>query len=278
MNELIKYEQPTYDFSKVDEKVKEVTQELSKYNFDELVITEDNKSEIKKVRTKFGKEFKEFEDFRKQFKKNVMIPYDEFEKVYKPLSDLYKKADSDLKNGIAKIENQQINEVESWAKSYFTDLVNGSKVEFLNYEQANLVIKLSDSKKSRETLLQSFVNGVKSDVDTIDTLPNKERVRVAYEGNGLDLNKAITEVNLAIKREEEMKRLREEREELEQAKAEEVKPQEEKFMEQNIFNEEVHAPIVEEKLKITFTIEDTKENIIKVREFMRANGINYKGE
>ena len=48
-----------------------------------LVVTESNYKEIKKVRSAMNKEFAELETKRKDIKKAVMTPYEQFEAVYK---------------------------------------------------------------------------------------------------------------------------------------------------------------------------------------------------
>lgn len=265
MNNIVEYKQGTYDFSKVEEKVKEVTTDLSKYDFKNLVVDEDNKKEIKALRSKFNKEFKEYEDFRKSFKKEVLKPYEEFEEVYKPLADLFKQADVDLKEGISMIENEQIKEVVESTENYFKELIKDTPLDFLKYEQANLVIKLSDSKKSRETYLETFVERVKNDVCTIDTLKHKERVRVAYDSNGLDLNNAITSVNLAIEKEEEMKRVAELKNEVNDSEIIEVVENNPKM--NNVAKE----------FTMTFEVTAPKHELSMIKEFMVKNHIKFKG-
>ncbi len=85
-----------------------------------LVCTEDTVKEIKVVRTDLTKEFAELEDQRKFVKTKVMEPYEAFEKVYKDcVSEIYKKADKDLKTKIDEVEDGLKKEKENTVTEYY---------------------------------------------------------------------------------------------------------------------------------------------------------------
>ena len=91
-----------------------------------------------------------------------------------------------------------------------------------------------------------------------------------YKNNGFDLNNAISIVNERHKEIENIK--------LEQEKIDELKEEEQQIVEQ--VEEVITTPkeIIEneEVITVTFTITDTKEKILKLRDYLKENEINYE--
>lgn len=87
------------------ESVKEQIQERVN-NALQLVCANDTAKEIKNVRAELNKEFKNFEAKRKEVKNSILLPYTNFENVYKDcISDAYTKADLELKIVLKKLKD-----------------------------------------------------------------------------------------------------------------------------------------------------------------------------
>jgi KaiC/GvpD/RAD55 family RecA-like ATPase len=115
----------------------------------------------------------------------------------------------------------------------------------------------------------AFIQRVANEVKLIELEETPSNLLYEYQQNGYDLTKAKLTL---IERQRQIEELAKQREQVQ-----EVVKQEEKIVEQV---EEIVAPkeVVEEQeiITVTFTITDTKENIIKVREFMKKEGIKYE--
>ena len=136
----------------------------------EMICTDENYREIKKLRSSLNKEFAEFETRRKAVKSEIITPYEAFETVYKDCVSLpYKKADSALKGKVDTIEQGLKQEKYEKSKSYFDEYSKSLGIDFVAYEQVSLNITMSVSlKKLKET--------IKSVSYTHLTLPTKRIV------------------------------------------------------------------------------------------------------
>lgn len=235
-----------------------------------LIVNEDTVKEVKQVRADLNKEFNELELQRKAVKQAIMSKYDEFEEIYKEnVSNLYKNADIELKSKIDNVENElkkeKQEEIELFAKEYF----KANNIEdVVNFEDINLNITLSSSMKSLKEKTLEFVNKVVNDLKLIELEEYKDEILVEYKKNK-DFTQSKLDVVTRHKMLEEI-----------QKKQQEIQSQindDAKVVEKV---EQITTPkeIIEEEdlITVTFTITDTKEKIIKVREFMKEEGIKYE--
>lgn len=270
MNNIITLTQkPIIDFSKLSEVGQEIQNEIAKYNINDMVVTEETVKDIKAVRAKFNNQFKEYEASRKAIKEGVNDPYMQFEKSYKEhIATPYKEADVTLKNAIDSVENELKQRKTETLQTYFKD--KSTDIDFIKFEQVGLNITLSASMKSLETKIDEFVLKIKNDLELIKLEEDKERILVRYKQT-LDVSRAIISVKQDIEQEQALIQ-RQEQERIEQEQVKEV-------IEPEIVKEpqkEVVEPVNDTK-EATFKIVDTVENIIKVRDFMKANNINFEG-
>lgn len=235
-----------------------------------LVVNDDTVKDVKQVRAELNKEFNELETQRKQVKQAIMSKYDEFEEIYKEnVSNLYKQADAELKEKIDNVENQlkqeKIEEIEMFARQHFE--VNNIE-QIVSFEDIGLNITLSASMKSLKEQVLAFCEKIVSDLKLIELEEYKDEILIEYKQNK-DFSKSKLDAITRHKQLEELKK--------QQEVQEENKQEEQKVVEKV---EEITAPkeIIEddELLTATFTITTTKENIIKVREFLKKEGISYE--
>lgn len=235
-----------------------------------LYVGEETVKDVKKVRADLNKEFNELETQRKAVKQAIMSKYDEFEEIYKKnVSDLYKQADSTLKEKIDNVENQlkleKENELREFAEQH---IISNNIQDIVKFEDIGLNITLSASIKSLKEQVLEFINKVVGELKLIDM--EEYRDEILYEYNQtLNFVDSKTKVVERHKQLEELKKQQEEK--LEQEK------QEGKVVEKI---EEVVAPkeIIEdsEVIKVSFTLTGTKEQIKKVKDLIMELGIEYE--
>lgn len=244
----------------------EIKEKVDKAN--SLYVGEETVKDVKKVRADLNKEFNELESQRKQVKQAIMSKYDEFEEIYKKnVSDLYKQADSTLKEKIDNVENQLKIEKEEELREFVKQHCEANNID-VPFERIGLNITLSASLKSLKEQALAFIEKVANDMKLIDMEEYKEEILIEY-------NKTLDFVDSKTKVLERHKQIEEIRKQ--QELKEEQQKQEEKVVEKV---EEVVAPkeIIEDNEVITvqFTITDTKEKILKLRDYLKENEINYE--
>lgn len=219
-----------------------------------------DRANLNKLKTAFDRQridtVNEFKKPTEVFEKNMKI-------FAKRVEELRVNIDSQIKAYEQELKDKKNAEVEA----HFEELKEKHNLDFIHYENANLNITLSASVKSLKEEVNNYIDKINTDLTLINSQEHKERILVAYKRT-LNASDAIVSVNEAVKEEERLKALKEEQE---AQKAQETTPEP--------IVEAYEAPKVEapqELISITFTVIDTKENIIKVREFMKNNNINYR--
>lgn len=250
---------PIIEYSKLQEISDKVKAEVDSFGVDSIEATEENLSLMKKTRASLNNRFKEFEDRRKFIKSTVLKPYNDFEKSYKTLiSSVFNDAESLLKSNISSVESGILNEKIEGLKSYFDEV---NSLEFVKFEHLDLKINRSTSDKSIQESIDSQLDGIKQDLATIDTLPNKDRVLVRYQMSR-DLNASISAVNIEMEREKEI------------AEASQ-RVEEEPAIEAQAVAQEVMGND-EEVYKTSFKVTATMQQLKELKEFMNSRGIRYE--
>lgn len=274
INEIIRVETLPVIFQQLEVVGVMVDEELEK--FKDIECTEENKQEVKKTRTSINNTLKIFEDKRKEIKNQVLEAYNQFNDKYElEVKTKLENASNDLKMKIDYIESTQLAEKEIELGNFIEEHIKANHLEnILNNvaditRLANLKVNLSSSMKSLKEGALAFIQRVANEVKLIELEETPSNLLYEYQQNGFDLTKAKLTL---IERQRQIEELAKQRE-----KVQEVVKQEEKIVEQV---EEIVAPkeVIEEQevITVTFTITDTKENIIKVREFMKEKGIKYE--
>lgn len=285
INELVKIEQMAVIKQQLDvvgEEIKkkvdtipEVLEEFSKLDSKEQ---EEKKQEIKKYRTYLSSIQKQLEDKRKEIKKEINKPYDEFNTYYEDnVKVLLVNGINQLDTTISDIEKKQINEkqieVEEFIKEHILSNHLESIVDVVDViEYANLKINLSTSIKSLKESALSFISKVADEVKLIDLEETPSNLLYEYQQNGYDLTKAKLTL---IERQKEIEELAKQREK----KVEEIKQEE--VIEEQI--EEIVTPPVEineekeiELVKSAFEVECTIDDLIAIKKLFEDRNIKYK--
>lgn len=181
-----------------------------------LVCTEETVQSVKNVRADLNKEFQALEDQRKEVKKAVLGPYEQFEAVYKEcVSEAYRWADLELKKKINDTENEIKKRCEDGLREYFAELCAAERVDFVRYEQAGIVVDMASAKqktpKKLREKLADFVAGISRSMELISGMDDAEEIMVEFKRT-LDAPAAITTVqerHRRIEAEREAQALRE---------------------------------------------------------------------
>ena len=173
--------------------------------------TEENKQEIKKLRTNLSKQYKLLETDRKKIKDIVLGPYNAFEATYKEcVTNIFKPADIQLKNKIDAVEATQKKAKKSKAVEFFNEYAAAHGIDFITFDDVGVEVTLSISDKKLKETCKTFIYRVVGDLALINTQDDQADILVEYK-KSLDVSKAITSVKIRKKAiEEEAKRLQKE--------------------------------------------------------------------
>ena len=247
-----------------DEVDKEIKNALS------LDVNEDSIKEVKNARARLNKIKTTMEDKRKQVKNAVLNPYNEFETIYNELvKDKLSKADDELKSKIDTVENTLKQEKENELREFAIQHIKANNLDdIITFEDIGLNITLSASIKSLKEQILAFVDKIVNDMKLIELEEYEDEILLEYKNNikwSKKVDFAQSKLNILTRKKqlEEIQKQQEER----QLQFDEEDKTVEKV-------EEVLPP--KEIITVTFTINDTKDNIIKVREFMKENNICYQ--
>ena len=250
---------------KLDEKMKDI---------DKLVCTEESIQILKKKRTEFNKELKQYEIQRKDVKEKVLKPYNEFENVYKRyIADKFRNTDLILKGKIEVFEKEQKDKKEQQIKDYFEEYKTANNTDFIKYEQAKINVTLSVSMKSLKEQAKAFIDKIVDDLKLIDTQEHKTEILVEYKQT-LNVSNAITSVANRFKAIEEEKKRQEEQEKLHNFIVEQAK-ESDKYAEQN----ELQVPVEEKQeeiLTLNFKVKGTRTKLKLLKEFLENGGYDYE--
>lgn len=269
----------------IEEHLKDLSLEIDKKVEDakSLICTEENVKTIKQIRADLNKEFKEVETQRKLVKERILEPYVKFEEIYKTyISDKYKSADIDLKQKIDNVENELKKQKENEIKDYFEEYKTANNIDFINYEQANINVTLTASKKSLKEQAKKFIDEIVDDLKLIETQECKEEILVEYKQN-LNVSKSIQEVANRHKLLEEEKKKQEElkNKQLEEAQRQadmSIKTQE-VATKNALDNFVIEAPKIEEQeeiLTLKFKVRGTRSKLRELKRFLEDGGYDYE--
>lgn len=276
MNNLIEIKQLPI----IEEQLKSVSDEIDKKvkKAKNLICTEESVKIIKQVRADLNKEFKELEIQRKSVKEQILAPYMKFEEIYKTyISDKYKNADMDLKQKINDTENDVKKQKQKEIIDYFEEYKIANNIDFVNYEQANINVTLTASKKSLKEQVKVFIDKIIDDLKLIETQEYKEEILVEYKQN-LNVSKSIQEVNYRHKLlEEEKKKQLEEAQKQADISIKEQTLATKKALNNFIIKEPtIEKQEQEEFFVLKFTVKATKTKLKELKEFLTNGGYEYE--
>lgn len=270
INDIVRIETMPKIFSQLERIGKYIDEQIK--DIDKLECDEENKQEVKRRRTEINNTLKLLDDKRKEIKLTLLEPYEIFNNKYEQeCKNKLLNASEILKEKIDTIEKEQKlekeNELRQFAEEHFKDK---NIQDFVTFENIGLNITLTSSVKSLKEQVLMFCERIKGDISLLNTLTYPNEMVYEYKNNGFDLNNAISTVNQRHKEIENIK--------LEQEKIEDIKQEEKQIVEQ--VEEVITVPkeIIENEdiISVTFTITDTKEKILKLKNYLKENMINYE--
>lgn len=239
-----------------------------------IVCTEESIQTVKKIRADLNREFKGWEDKRKEVKTAIVAPYERFEARYKEcITDIYKSGDADLKNKIDSLENEMKAEITAEVRAYFDEYLASKGIDFITFENAEINVTLSASMKSLKEKAKAFIDRVCDDLKLIDTQEHKEEILYEYK-RFLNVSLAITTVvtrHKVIEEEKAKEAERKAKEEAEKAAAEKVATVVETLTPPTVEDEIVAEPI----FTVKFTVRGTKKQLKAVKEFLINNNYDF---
>lgn len=269
VNEIVKIEQMPKVFSQLE--MIGTFIEKSTKDLDVLECTEENKQEVKNRRTEINKTLEVLEDKRKEIQNKLLEPYNAFvDKYNKECKIKLQNASNLLKEKIDAIETQQkkdkYDELYDFAMEY---IVANDIQDYVTFDDIDLNITLSASMKSLKEQIIAFCEKVKQDIDLINMEEYRDEILYEYKRN----HNFVESKKLVLDRHKEIERIVNV-EELRKQNEEAIKQVEEKV--EGVLTAPKEIIENDEIITVTFTINDTKENIVKVREFMKKEGIKYE--
>lgn len=255
----------------IDEKVKDIPNVIKKIKNMSFIEQEDEKKDIKKYQQYLSKLQTELENKRKEIKNEINKPYEEFNEYY--TNGVYAKLD----NGIKQIK-EVVNEIEDLQKDekrcelydFAMEYIVANDIQdYVTFDDIGLNITLSASMKSLKEQIIAFCEKVKQDIALINMEEYRDEILYEYKRNHnfVECKKLVLDRHKEIERIVNVEELRKQNEEA-------IKQVEEKVEEVLVAPKEIIED--DEIISVTFTINDTKENIVKVREFMKKEGIKYE--
>jgi hypothetical protein len=252
-----------------------------------LVCTVDTLSAVKSARANLNKQFSSLEEQRKAVKKAVMGPYEAFEKVYKKcVSEPFSAADADLKTKIKETEDSIKNECENKMRDFFSESAAAEGVGWLKWEDAGIKIDMAGAKQKSHSKIRdqifNFVTRVSGDVQAISEMNDANEIMAEYR-SCLNISQAVSAVMDRHHRIQEEQKAAEARKAAQMAQEEAIRKVDAELTSSAISSPvPVPAPeinIQEETVypRFSFTvINATKSQLIRVREFLKQEGIQYE--
>ena len=254
--------------------IEEILQELSKLSEEKQ---EEKKQDIKKYRTYLNSMKTDLENKRKEIKKAIQKPYDEFESIYKDKAlNVLDKGIDKLTNTINNIESTQLQKKREELISfffYFTEFYHIGDI--VSFDDLPIKINLSTSLESLKKQIIAFCEKVSNDMIAISSEEFRDEILLEYQNNGFDYTKAkITIIN----KHEMLEKIKQQQEQVQ------VEIRQETTVVENV-NTLCSAPIEikEEKpeendeiIEVSFTIKTTKDKIIKLKDYLKEMEIDYE--
>ena len=242
----------------IAERLAELKASIEQKTGDALRLTD--RAEIKRARAELNHEFDELETRRKNLKKEILKPYEEFEQIYREnCSNIYKAADAELKQRIDAVESALKAEKEAEIRNWFTEYRSTMpELNFVQFEDMGIRVNLSSSMNQMQDAIAARLELIRQDVDSI----HDPEILAEYR-NRLNLAQAISIVE---KRRAAVEAART------AIPVRETVPEPPEPPEPAI--QPVQPP--EEVYQTSFTVWGTMNQLRKLKDFMNREGMQYE--
>lgn len=246
-----------------------------------MICTEETVQSLKDMRAEMRKEFQAADSVRKAAKEKYLAPWNAVEATFKEcVKDAFTRADESLKSTINGFEMELKQKCYDDLKIWYTELIQAEHIDFLTLDQAmalaGVKTGLDDAKRNTPRRLQDAVANVVSKIalnlEDISKMDDAPEIMAEFK-LCLDLGRAVANV-------QGRKRLVQA--EKEAAEARRTAQEREKAAEEKVMA--VAPPVAQPKAqaadrvfeKYTFTVYNcTRSQLIRVRDFLKQEGINY---
>lgn len=269
INELVKVETIPSIFYQLEKIGSCIDEELDKVK--DLKATDKNKQEVKKIRTGINNTLNKFEDKRKEIKNQILEPYNIFNKKYEEeIKAKLENASKELTNKINEIETIQKKEKEDKIKLFADEHIKSEHLEdIISFENIPIKVNISATETSLKDEALKFIEKVRDEINLINLEENyKEEILYEYKNNNFNY---IQAKSIVLDRHKKIEVIRTSSTYISK------KIEEDNKVAENIDNL-VSAPkeIVEEEIfEVSFKIKTTKEKIIKLKNFLEQEKIEY---
>lgn len=271
----------TFNF---DELKREIGEALEKYRG--LVYTDATIKDAKADRAALNKFKDALETKRKEVKKRLMIPYDDFAGQVKVLTGLIDFPLNEIDKQVKAYEEKKKEERLAALRKFYDFLWDGYDFyqSVLPFEKAIVLKKemlnASVNEKAAEGLLQDVLEKCKADLNAIAALQTG-----ANEPALIDYYKTCFDVNAVIKKAQDIKSAAEAKK-LQEEKTPSLSSEIASAAKQSIDgtthtfeiaseSEAIHPPFPEPVIQIDFRVWGTKEQLRALQTYLKENGIKY---
>lgn len=240
-----------------------------------LECNSSNYKEVKKVRADLKKDFDFFENKRKEIKKQILEPYEQFQDIYKEnISSIFKQTDENLKAKIDEVEQILIDGKKAELNAYFLEYTQSLNIDFVSLKKLNLKINMSTSLSKLKDQCNEFLDKIVNDLSLINSQEYADEIRVEYKYT-LDLHHSISTVTTrkkALKHETTSQIVIEEKQAMEQATI--TKVEETIVLEAPRVVEVDEVP--EELLSVQFKVTAPLDKLKALKGFLIKRGYQYE--
>lgn len=242
-----------------------------------LDCNENTYKEIKKLKAELNKQYQELDSKRKEAKKAVLAPYDEFEVIYnKYVRDVFKPAEKQISERISSVENRLKAEKEKDVREYFAEYAKSIGIDFVAFENVGLNITMSASLKSLKKQIKDFLDSVMQDLRLIATQEHIPEILVEYRET-LNVSDSIFKVQERYRALAKLEKSEAEDKRQKEKEAETIQKVDEAI-------EEFSAPVTEEAkpeenepiYEATFTVRGTMYQLKALKAFLKEGGYDYE--
>lgn len=249
--------------------VKEYAKKLNDY-YKNIIFTDESILVAKEEKKKINKFKNEVFQYRKEIMNQFNEPIRRFEELGKETEAILKDTYETINNQVSSFEDKQKKIKEQEIREYFDEYKTFHKLDFVNYEMANINVTLTASIKSLKEQAKAFIDKILDDIQLINTQDYKEEILVEYKQN-FNVSKAITNVKnriAMIEREKQIQEdLKQQKEDLEKKLSNFPK------QEETILQAPKTEDISETKSKMTFTVCGTIQQLKLLKQFILENKI-----
>lgn len=202
--ENIQVEPGTVIFSEFDN-LKGQALELAK-QIRQVEVTEDNVQVSKKMLAAVNKRVREMEDKRISIKKEILEPYNEFERQVKEIVEIVKQADTLVRDQVKEMEERDREEKRESLHEIFDKRIHHYAIRdifvFNDFLIPSYLNKSTSIQKVEEEMVQ-WLEQKDSDLKAINHLPDAYEIMTEYYDTK-DLTTAVRIVNDRIERKKQM--------------------------------------------------------------------------